>query len=90
MNISAFEYLTHICRELLKDDNRCDGLFSQDKEIGIELPSNRNKLQMMMDTFVACLYGINAECFDYIFKSYSTYSTDEINEMKDELNLLLS
>lgn len=90
INISAFEFLTHICRELLKDDNRCDDLFSQDNEIRIELPSNRNKLQMMMDTLVACLYGINAERFDYIFKSYSTYSTDEINEMKDELNLLLS
>ncbi len=89
MNISAFEYLYHICRELLKNDNRCDGLFIQDKKI-IELPQNRNKLQMMMDTLVACLYGVNAERFDYIFKSYSTYSTDEINEMKEELNLLLS
>ena len=88
-NISVFLYLYYICRELLKNDNRCDKLFSQNKEITIELPSNKNKLQMMLDTLVACLYGISPECFDYIFNSYSNYSRDEIEEMKTNLNLLL-
>ena len=88
--ISAFWCLYHICRKLLKNDKRCDDLFTQDEEPTIPLPSDRNKLQMMLDTLVACLYGMSSECFDYLFNSYSNYSTDEIEEMKAEFNLLLS
>jgi len=88
--ISVFSYLYNICYELLKNDKRCDGLFLHNKEIIIGLPTNKNKLQMMLDTLVACLYGISLEHFDYIFNFYSNYSTDEINEMKANLNLLLA
>ena len=87
--ISVFSCLYKICSDLLKNDNRCDGLFSNNKDILIEFPANRNKLQMILDTLVACLYGISPEQFDYIFNSYSNYSTDEIEEMKANLILLL-
>lgn len=87
---SALSLLCSICKQILKEDRRLTGLWPKDITYNTNLPLERNQLLIMMDIIVTHLYDINGEQIEYIFKSNSNYSSQEIDIIKEGINRILN
>lgn len=86
--ISVYSLLYSICREILKEDERLEGLWSQRIKPICGLPSDRKSLLTLMDILITVIYQIPSIYIKYIFSSYSNYSASEIEYMMEQVRQL--
>ena len=86
--ISVYSLLHSICREILREDERLEGLWSQNIKPVCGLPSDRKSLLALMDILITVLYRIPSIFIKYIFSSYSSYSASEIENIMEQVRQL--